>query len=147
MGQVIILTSFSFYPPVERAAGTYWIGGWVEAKASLVIVEKREISYPSRNVESSWNVMAHGDAREGKWRGKWRMEWVASTFHTTSELGVSSITPADAHTSATTSSRLNWRPCRFKWTRPFHRKKKSGFCACAIIFQTHSTAIHCTFSL
>ena len=29
-------------------------------------------------VESSWNVMAHGDAREGKWRGKWRMEWVAS---------------------------------------------------------------------
>jgi len=24
--------------------------------------------------------MAHGDAREGKWRGNWRMEWVASTF-------------------------------------------------------------------
>ena len=31
-------------------------------------------------VESSWNVMAHGDAREGKWRGNWRMEWVASTL-------------------------------------------------------------------
>jgi hypothetical protein len=43
-------------------------------------------------VESSWNVMAHGDAREGKWRGNWRMEWVASTLHTTSEHGVSSIT-------------------------------------------------------
>ena len=28
----------------------YWIGGWVEAKVNLVIVEKREISYPSRNV-------------------------------------------------------------------------------------------------
>ena len=27
-------------------------------------------------VESSWNVTAHGDAREGKWRGNWRMEWV-----------------------------------------------------------------------
>ena len=27
----------------------------------------------------------------GKWRGNWRMEWVASTLHTTSELGVSSI--------------------------------------------------------
>ena len=26
------------------------------------------------------NVMAHGDAREGKWRGNWRMEWVASTL-------------------------------------------------------------------
>jgi len=23
---------------------------------------------------------AHGDAREGKWRGNWRMEWVASTL-------------------------------------------------------------------
>jgi len=29
--------------------------------------------------------MAHGDAREGKWRGNWRMERVASTLHTTSE--------------------------------------------------------------
>ena len=47
------------------------------------------------------NVMAHGDAWEGKWRGNWRMEWVASTLHTTSEHGVSSITTiitADAHT-------------------------------------------------
>jgi hypothetical protein len=29
--------------------------------------------------------MAHGDAREGMWRGNWRMERVASTLHTTSE--------------------------------------------------------------
>jgi len=43
-------------------------------------------------VESSWNVMAHGDAREPKWRGNWRLAWVASTLHTTSEHGVSSIT-------------------------------------------------------
>jgi hypothetical protein len=33
-----------------------------------------------------WNVMAHGDTREGKWRGNRRMEWVASSLHTTSEL-------------------------------------------------------------
>ena len=59
--------------------------------------------------------------REGKWRGNWRMEWVASTLHTTSELGVSSITTADPHTSVA-SSRLNWRLCGFKWTRPFRRK-------------------------
>ena len=26
------------------------------------------------------NLVAHGDAREGKGRGYWRMEWVASTF-------------------------------------------------------------------
>jgi len=31
-------------------------------------------------LEFIWNLMAHGDAREGKWRGKWRMEWVASTL-------------------------------------------------------------------
>jgi len=60
-------------------------------------------------VESSWNVMAHGDAQEGKWRGNWWMEWVASTLHAASEHGVSSITTADAHTLAA-SSRLNWRP-------------------------------------
>ena len=26
------------------------------------------------------NVVTHGDAREGKWRGNWRMQWVASTL-------------------------------------------------------------------
>ena len=31
------------------------------------------------------------------------MEWVASTFHTTSEHGVSSITITDAHNSAASS--------------------------------------------
>ena len=36
-------------------------------------------------VKSSWKVMAHGNAREEKWRGNWRMEGVASTLHTTSE--------------------------------------------------------------
>ena len=51
----------------------------------------------------------HTVTRVGKWRGNWRMEWVASTLHTTSEHGVSSITTTDAHTSAA-SSRLNWRP-------------------------------------
>ena len=59
-------------------------------------------------VKSSWNLITHVDAREGKWRGNWRMQWVASTLHTTSEHGVSSITTADAHNSAA-SSRLNWR--------------------------------------
>jgi hypothetical protein len=86
-------------------------------------------------VEFSWNVMAHGNLREGKWRENWRIEWVASTLHTTSEHGVSSITVADANTSAA-SSRLNWRPRRFKWTRPFRRKTKSCYCACAITFKT-----------
>ena len=82
--------------------------------------------------------MAHGEARVGKWRGNWRMERVASTLHTTSEHGVSNITTADAHTSAA-SSRLNWRPFRFEWTRPFHRKTKSDFFACAVTFPKQST--------
>jgi hypothetical protein len=91
--------------------------------------------------------MSHGDTREGKWRGNWRMEWVASTLHTTSERVVSSITTADAHNSAA-SSRLNWRPRRFKWTRPFRLKTKFGFCACAITFQTQSTltVLHFTYN-
>ena len=84
--------------------------------------------------------MAHGDAREGKWRGNWRLERVASTLHATSEHAVSSVTTADAHTSAA-SSRLNWRPRRFKWTRPFRRKTKSVFCACAVTFQRQSTSL------
>ena len=89
-------------------------------------------------LESSWNVMAHGDARPGKWTGNWRKEWVASTLHATSEHDVSSISTADAHNSAA-SSRMNWRPRRFKWARPFRRNKKSSFWARAITFQTQST--------
>jgi len=82
--------------------------------------------------------MAHGDAREGKWRGNVRMEWVASSLAlyvgTWSIHGLS----ADSH-SSTASSRLNWPPRRFKWTRPFCWKTKSGFWACAITFRTCST--------
>jgi hypothetical protein len=82
-----------------------------------------------------WHTVTHGRGSEG---GNWRIERVASTLHTTSEHGVSSIIAADAHTSAV-SSRLNWRHCRFKWSRTFRRKTKSGFCACVITFQTQST--------
>jgi len=99
-------------------------------------------SFTVVQVDSSWNVMAHGDARVGKWRGNWRMEWVASTLYTTSQHGVSSITTADLNTSAA-SSRLNWRPRRFKWARPFRRKTKSCFCACVIAFQLVSTSLYC----
>ena len=60
-------------------------------------------------VEMWWHMVT----LEGEWRGNWRMECVASALHTTSEHGVSTITTADAHTSAV-SSRLNWRPHQFK---------------------------------
>jgi hypothetical protein len=58
--------------------------------------------------------------------------------HMTLEGGVSSITNSDAHTSAA-SSRLNWLPRQFKWTRSFRRKTNCGLCACAIRFHTSST--------
>jgi len=91
-----------------------------------------------QEIEFSWNVTVHGDAREGKWRENYLMEWVVSNLHTTSEHGVSSITTAEVHISAA-SSRLNWLPRQFKWIRPYRRKRKSGFCACAITFQMQST--------
>jgi hypothetical protein len=93
-------------------------------------------------VESVWNAMAHGDAQEGKWRGNRRMEWVGSALPL--YLGTRSIQliqslPADLHSSSA-STQLNWLPHRFKWTRPFPWKTKSGFCACAIMFQMNFTS-------
>jgi hypothetical protein len=35
-------------------------------------------------------------------------------------------------------------PRWYKWTRPFRRKTKSGFCACAITFQTQSNTYCCS---
>ena len=39
------------------------------------------------------------------------------------------------------STRLNWQPRPYKWTRPFRWKTEFGFCACAITFSFHSTFI------
>ena len=90
--------------------------------------------------------MAHGDAREGKWRRKMRMEWVASSLAL--YVGTRSIQSlsTDPHTSAA-SSWLNWQPRRFKWIRPFRWKTKCGFCACAITFRTCYTYYECVCSL
>jgi hypothetical protein len=85
-----------------------------------------------------WNVMAKGDARKEKWRGNKRMEWVTSKRHMTAEHRLARAVQtlqADVHSSPA-SSRVNWPPPtpEFKWTRPFGRKTKTGFCACAITF-------------
>ena len=59
---------------MQNAAGDHWarqptqFESWMHAISSMY-------------ADLSWNVMAHSDAREGKWRGNWRMEWVASTLH------------------------------------------------------------------
>ena len=91
---------------------------------------------PSRCVvvEWVWNLMAHGDARKGKWRGNWRMEWVASIL----TLPRNVVYPALLTLMRTIRlPAVDWT--EFKWTRPFRRKTKCDFCTCAIRFQTHYT--------
>ena len=83
-------------------------------------------------VEMWWHTGTGGELK-----GKLANGVGSQYCYTTSERGVSSITTTDTHSSAA-SCRLNWRPRRFKWTRPFSRKTKCGFCACAITFQTLS---------
>jgi len=77
--------------------------------------------------------MAHGDAREGKWRWNWRMEWVASTLHTTSNMVYTALLPLMR------TPRLPVVDWTDDWTLPFRRKTKSGFCVCAITFQLASS--------
>jgi len=70
------------------------------------------------------------------------MEWVSSTLHTTSEHGVSSITTADAHTPRLPVVDRNDAPptdADLNGTVLFAERGKSGFCACAIIFQKQYT--------
>ena len=56
------------------------------------------------------------------------MQWVASTLHTTSEHGVSSITTADgAHLGCQQSTELTPPTGRFKWTLPFRPKDEIWF--------------------
>jgi len=103
----------------------------------------RHLVYNVRHSVVEWkrNLVAHGDAREEKWRGKRRMEWVAKQasfwLGTVHPVLLQSFSP-DPH-SKKASTRLNWHPCRYKWTRPFRWKTESGFCACAITFRLHST--------
>jgi len=54
--------------------------------------------------------MAHGDARDEKWRGDKRMEWVTSKRHMTAEYRLARAAQtlqADVHGSPA-SSQLNW---------------------------------------
>ena len=91
------MRSVAWHPSVHASPGRMLkpIGSNTSSHRSLMS------SYShSQLLYSIWNVMADGDAQDGKWRGNWRMEWVASTLHTTSEHGVSSITTAEAHTSS-----------------------------------------------
>jgi hypothetical protein len=59
------------------------VSSQLHASAALTLLRteyKAAWALCRREVECVWNLMSHGDAREGKWRGDWRMEWVASTL-------------------------------------------------------------------
>ena len=43
-------------------------------------LDSQTASTSTHRVKLVRNLVAHGDAREGKWRGNWRMEWVTSTL-------------------------------------------------------------------
>ena len=97
-----------------------------------------------RTVDSSWNVMAHGDAREGS-EGE-AGEW--SGYPVLFTLPRNMVYPALLPLMRTPRlPAVDWTdaPGRFKWTRPFIRKTKSGFCACAITFETQSTSSICLY--
>ena len=134
---VLSYANFKLYKLFSKISLAKKFDGTLPGNVKLLVHFLSE-DLQEKETESSRNVMAHGDAREGKWRGNRRVEWVASTLHTTSEHVVSNITTADSHNSAA-NSRLNWRPCRFKWTRPFRLKTKSVYCACVITYETQST--------
>ena len=70
------------------------------------MMQREKIIKTMSVVELVRNLVAHGDAREGKWKGKLANGLGSQYSHATSERGLSSITQADAHTSAA-SSRLN----------------------------------------
>ena len=113
----------------------------------LTFMTKRQ-AWSSRNLK--WGIL-RSECDGTRWRtggevkGKLANGVGSQYSHTPSQRGLSTITNADAHTSAA-SSRLNWLPRRFKWTRPFKRKTKTGFCACAIRFRTSSTDLRCAAS-
>ena len=109
---IVVMWQHKFSMPVMR---TVW--------------RREQSCSPLRTVEVVRNLVAHGDAREGKWRGNWRIDWVASTLTPPPNVVYAALL------KLMRTNRLpvvDWTdvPCRFKWTRPFRGKTKSDFCAC-----------------
>ena len=72
--------------------GTRWrTGGEVKGKeANGVGSQQSSVSLGTVHPVLEWkrNLVAHGDAREEKWRGKRRMGWVASSLQLDSEQSI-----------------------------------------------------------
>ena len=86
-------------------------------------------------VELVRNLMAHGDAREGKWRGNWRMECVASPLTPPPNV----VYPALLKLMRTPRlPAVDWTdaPTDLNGLVRFGESLKSCFCVCAITFRT-----------
>jgi hypothetical protein len=59
---------------------TYWHWRMMKFTRARTDLRMRIAVFVRLHLKCVWNLTAHGDAREGKWRGNWRMEWVASTI-------------------------------------------------------------------
>jgi hypothetical protein len=105
---------------------------------------RRRRNQRCQSVESSRNVMAHGDAREGKWRGNWRMEWVAILF----TLGRNTVYPALLPLMRTPRLPVvDWTdaPRRFKWTLSVSPKDEIWFLRVCHHISTGLYRQHCAF--
>ena len=115
MGLIYLFTMTNKYKIISQIITPTCFDTIVSSSGSL-------LSYASMSdaVEIWWHTVTHGRGSEGEtgewsgWRGNWRMEWVASTLHTTSEHGVSSINTADGTRWRTGGGK--WRGnCRMQW--------------------------------
>ena len=121
--QNTILCSKTFSPENHAVYEIMWKNIVQPGRPQMTIWRMR-IAYW---VDSSWNVMAHGDAREGKWRGK-LANGVGSQYPS-QYLGTWCIQHYYrwcAHLDCQQSTELT-PPGRFKWTRPFRTKDEIWF--------------------
>ena len=72
--------STSLYSWVQQVNMASDIHSACVALAWTLCLKKEKNRRWIKEVELSWNLMAHGDARQGKWRGNMRVEWVASSL-------------------------------------------------------------------
>ena len=91
-------------------------------------------------VEFVRNLVAHDDAREGKWRGNWRKEWVASTLTPPPSVAYPALLKL-MRTPRLPSVDWTDSPTDLNGLGPFRGKTKSGLWACAIRFRTSSNDI------
>ena len=115
----------------QNPADLYWPARRVLRQGNGVVIPGARWS----PVEMWRHTATHGRGREGE-TGEW--SWYPLLFTLPRNMVYPALLPL-MRTPRLSIIRLNWRPRRFKRTRPFRRKTKSGFCACAIPFQTQST--------